>query len=194
MNYGELKAALHGHIGREDSPTVANEDFALDMAAAAIVREMTPREADARAIIALVNGVGPLPAGFVTARSVWAGTAALLAIDARESGPVFSGSQGQGAHTIIGSDLVTWPGYASVSMIYTKAPDSIIGQAAASNWLSQGYPDVWLWAAIEQQLRFGQDFEGAGQAGAVWTELARRATVASQAAALSGGGLRMRGR
>lgn len=193
MTYAELQAALHAYVHREDQPTTNNEANALALGAAAIVRVMTPREAWASVVLSAVDGVATLPADFIMADAVSVdGVGALEFNDPRDWSEKTSLGIAWDSYTIGGGVLYVPPRITSVRLAYYGRPAAISG--GQSNWLSIGYPDVWLHAAVAEQFRFNQDPESAGMADAYWQGLAGSALAASRAGAQSGGAIRMKGR
>jgi hypothetical protein len=194
MTFAELQAALHAYVHREDQETTSNEVTALNLAAAAIVREFTPREAWSRVTLQATDDVATLPADFVSADVVSIeSVGALQYLDPREWATVAgTKSAGWDAYTIGGASLYLPAGTSECTLAYYARPPAISG--GSSNWLSEQYPDVWLHAALAEQWRYLQDEEASGWAAQYWRELAVQALRASRAGAQSGGLIRMRGR
>lgn len=192
MTYDELKTALRGYVHRGDAASTANEANALELARTMLGRSFFPEVAFAQAVdLPLVNGRGDLPVDFGQADVVVsksAPTGDLLYCTPREF--VRRSAQGtEGQHfTITGTRLYTHPSRLLVNLNYYRTPAVITG--AETNWLSETFPDVWLWAALAEQHRYVEDFDAAEVATEQWQSLAVKAADDTRANR-GGGALRM---
>ena len=189
MTYDQVRIAVSGYMHRTDQETIDNEPTALELARERLGRDFFPESASALVEVVLLEGVGVLPADFGQADTVTAPDGEPLLYELPR---VFlRGGAARGRFTITGGELIVAGAFASVSLLYYRTAPAV--GPGGSNWLSEQYPDVWIWQGIAEQHRFVQDFESAQIAEQHAMQVAEQAVMRTRANR-GGGSLRMTSR
>ena len=189
MNYDEVRAAVHGYMHRSDIETIDNEPTALELARVTLARDFFPESASVLVTLPVLEGVADLPADFGQADTVKdPGGGDLLYETPRGWARRVGDKTTRGWFTVNGAQLLCDGALGSVVLLYYKTPPAI--GPGQSSWLSEQYPDVWIWAGIAEQHRFVQDFESAKIAEDYAFSLAGEAVMRTRANT-RGGALRM---
>lgn len=189
MNYDQIRAALSAYIHRTDAATISNEPTALELSLIAVGASFFVREALKAVDVSLVAGAAALPVGFGRAEVIGAD----LAYKSLREWAGDTAAQRQGCFTIQGSTLlVGGEPDGPLPIVYYELPVSISG--AQANWLSTGYPSVWIHAARAEQYRFIEDISAANEADALWRGQADVFAGESRRVESRGGAIRMRSR
>jgi hypothetical protein len=190
MTYDEIRQAVHGYMHRNDAETVDNEPTAIDLARVKLGRDFFPESAAVLLQgLAIVNGVGQLPADFGQADTVKDAAGRDLDYQTPRGWARMVGTkETQGKFSITGDKLYVDGALASVDLLYYLAPQPI--GPGQTSWLSEDYPDVWIWMGVAEQHRFVQDFESAQISEQYAYELAGKAVFRTRANR-GGGSLRM---
>ena len=190
MTYDEIRQAVHSYMHRNDVETIDNEPTALDLARVKLGRDFFPESAAVLLQgLAIVDGVGQLPADFGQADTVRVPGGGDLDYETPRGWARMQGTkETAGKFSIVGDKLNVDAALASVDLLYYLKADPIgTGQ---TSWLSADYPDVWIWMGVAEQHRFVQDFESAQIAEQYAYELAGKAVFRTRANR-GGGTLRM---
>jgi hypothetical protein len=191
MTYDELRAGLSAYMKRTDPETIANEPTALELARLTIARVFYPVESEEEADLTLIDGKALLPADFGRAVAV-GDDMGYVAPRAWRHMAAISPTRLGGKYSVYDGMLHTHGALLSVALVYNRQPVRIA--AAATNWLAEFYPAIWMHAARAEQYRFIEDYEGAGSADAFWQGLAGQLGAQSEISRQSGGALRMKSR
>jgi len=189
MTYDEIRAAVHAYMHRGDAETIDNEPTALDLARVKLGRDFFPESAAVWVRdLPIVAGVGQLPADFGQADTVRSGTLDLLYETPRTWARLSGMRDTGGRFSITGDKLYVDGALAWVDLLYYLRPEPI--GTGETSWLSEDYPDVWIWLSVAEQHRFVQDFESAQFAEQYAYQLAGDAVMRTRANR-GGGSLRM---
>jgi len=191
MTYDELRSSLSAYMKRTDPETIANEPNALELARQTVARVFYPVESEEEADLILIDGKAVLPADFGRAVSVGQDMSYTAPRVWRQMAAISPSKLG-GRYTVYDGMLHVSGALLTVSMVYNRQPLKIA--AAATNWLAEFYPAIWLHAGRAEQYRFIEDYEGAGQADGFWQALAGQLGAASEVSRQAGGALRMKSR
>ena len=192
MTYDELRAALSAAMHRNDPETIANEPTALELARAIVAVSFFPRESEiVLPAFAVTDGMAELPADFGRAAAVGED---LAYIAPRNWNRMITSAvrELRGKFTVYAGLLHVHPAVTSVAMVYNQQPAKIT--AGESNWLSEHYPSIWLYAAKAEQYRFIEDNESANNTDTYWRTLAQQLDGESERSRQSGGLIRMKSR
>ena len=161
MNYDELRAALTAYMHRTDPETIDNEPIAIELARAKLNRWFFP-EASSTLLepIAMTAGQAPLPVDYGQADTVSTAEGDLFYVAPREYARLVARGDTGARFTVTGTTLHVDVAVATVSFLYYRQAEELLA-GTDSNWLSEGFPDVWLWQSIAEQHRYVQDFESA---------------------------------
>jgi len=189
MTYDDVRAAVSRYMHRNDAETIDNEPTALDLARVKLGRDFFPESAAVWVRdLPIVAGVGQLPADFGQADTVRSGTVD-LSYETPRTWARLAGMHDTGGRFSITADKLYVDGaLAWVDLLYYLRADAI--GPGQTSWLSEDYPDVWIWMAVGEQHRFVQDFESAQFAEQYAYELAGKAVFRTRANR-GGGTLRM---
>jgi hypothetical protein len=158
MSYDELRAALSAYMHRTDAETINNEPTALELARAKLNRWFFPEPSSTLMVsIPLVGGEAPLPVDYGQVDTVSTSYGDLFYVTPREFARLTARGDTGGNFTVTGLQLLVDKAVGSVSLLYYRAAEA----TTTSNWLSEAFPDVWLWQGIAEQHRFVQDLESA---------------------------------
>lgn len=160
MTYDQIRAAVSRYVHRSDAETIDNEPTALDLARLRLGRDFFPESAAVLVTLAVVDGAADLPADFGQADTVRDPAGSDLTYSTpRQWARMVGTKDTQGRFAISDGALMVDGALSSVSLLYYKRAEPISG--SESNWLSEDYPDVWIWLGVAEQHRFVQDFESA---------------------------------
>jgi hypothetical protein len=189
MTYDDVRAAVSGYMHRTDQETIDNEPTALELARERLSRDFFPESASVLLELAVVAGVAALPDDFGQADTVTGPDGEPLLYELPR---VFMRGDGsKGKFTIAGAELRVDGAIASVSLLYYKTAPPV--GPGGTNWLSEQFPDVWIWQGVAEQHRFVQDFESAQIAEQHAMQVAADAVMRTRANR-GGGSMRMSSR
>jgi|ERR1700752_3226831 len=160
MIYDEIRAAVDAYMHRTDPETVQNEATAMELARAKLNRWFFPERASVLVDLVLSNGVADLPIDFGQADTVSTPAQGdLFYVSPREFARLTARGDTGGNFTVTGTQVHMDKVISAASLLYYRQAELIA--VGGSNWLSEAFPDVWIWQAIAEQHRFCQDFESA---------------------------------
>jgi hypothetical protein len=190
MTYDEIRAAVNAYMHRTDPETVQNEPTAMELARAKLNRWFFPERASelVRDIVTAPNGECMLPVDFGQADTVSTAEGDMFYVTPREFARLTARGDTGGNFTVTGSTLHVDKSISKVSLLYYRQAEDIgTGQ---TSWLSDDFPDVWIWQSVSEQHRFCQDWESAMAAESYAKSLGDQALLQSRANR-GGGSLKM---
>jgi hypothetical protein len=201
VNYSEVQAAVLNYVHRDDPGTVGNIPTAIAFGQSWIAQNFAPQDANVIGSLVFVAGSAgpwaqaPLPAlfgRFVTISQPSLG--ALNYVDPRTFVDLVAGGAFSGVYTIAGGLVLAHGSVVGVTCLanWVQQPDAFTGDTS-TNYLSTGFADLLVWAAVAEQHRFIQDWEEGANAQGYAQALMQNYNAAHIAKQQSGGKLVMKG-
>ncbi|MBQ0707843.1 hypothetical protein J9800_04065 [Ochrobactrum sp. AP1BH01-1] len=170
-DYADLLVTAGEYVGRNDFAHIFPR--LVGLAEMKLNRQLRVADMERTEAVTVTEGSGPLPEGFLEARSVQTASGRVLrsySIQALESA-----AQGcpdvpfafavQGRNVII---RPVWSGVLTFSF-YGKIPG--LSPANHKNWLLETAPDIYLYAVVEEISIWAKDPQGAAAAAGIKTQM-----------------------
>jgi hypothetical protein len=166
-DYADLLVTAGEYVGRNDFANLFQRFVGL--AELKINRQIRVAEMESIAAVTVTDGVGPLPEGFLEARSVQTGSGRVIrsySIQALEQS-VRGCREVPFAFAIQGRNVIVRPVWSGNLQFdyYQKIPS--LTPANPSNWLLETASDVYLYAVVEEISIWAKDAAGATAAAGI---------------------------
>ena len=198
MNYTELKASVADFLNRQDLTAVIPTFITL--AEADLNRNVRHRSMLARSTASLDTQFTELPEDFLEAKNIQLNSSPVISLRyvTQEHADLVRAQYATGTpkyYTIVGDTIEVVPvpdSEQTIELVYYRRIPQL--DVYATNWLSETYPDAYLYGALLQAAPYLKDDERIGVWGSLYSKVLTDLNFSSDRAEVSGSALVMRTR
>ena len=198
MNYTELKASVADFLNRQDLTAVIPTFITL--AEADLNRNVRHRSMLARSTASLDTQFTELPEDFLEAKNIQLNSSPVISLRyvTQEHADLVRAQYATGTpkyYTIVGDTIEVVPvpdSEQTIELVYYRRIPKL--DTYETNWLSETYPDAYLYGALLQAAPYLKDDERIGVWGSLYSKVLTDLNFSSDRAEVSGSALVMRTR